>query len=114
VQVAASAVPYGFHDYVGFDVSPLGIAVTAGDVLFAAITDSDFFGGMYSSGPGHAYAAGAEYGCGPGYGISCWTEQDNRIVDLMFRTYVAAAPVPATLALLIPGLAMIAARRRRR
>jgi hypothetical protein len=115
VQVPASAVPDGFHAYVGFDVSSLGIAVTAGDMLFAAITDSDFFGGIYSTSAfPDKYPAGAEFGCGPGYGIACWTEQDNGVVDLMFRTYVAAAPVPATLALVLPGLALIAARRRRR
>ena len=99
------------HSVITFDLTPLNIAVTTGDVLFAAL-EADFFGGMFST--VDLYAGGLEFGCGPAFGIARWTQEaEFGVLDLMFQSFVDAVPAPGRLALFGLGLAAIRLKRRR-
>jgi hypothetical protein len=109
VALAASAVGTT-HSLTYFDLTPLGISVSVGDLMFAAL-NADFSGGMHST--QDLYAGGKDWACGPTFGIPCWsTEERFGVPDLVFRSHVL--PEPGTLALLGLGIAGIGFTRRRR
>jgi hypothetical protein len=107
LAAASVSTTSGFHY---FDLLPLNVAVTTGDLMFAALS-ADFGGGTFAS--LDVYAAGSEWGCGPAFGIVCWTEADNRVPDLFFRSYVEIAE-PGAIVPLVAGLTLIGIVRRRR
>ena len=108
LAAASVSTTSGFHY---FDLTPLSIGVSVGDLMFAALS-ADFFGGTFST--LDTYAAGSEWGCGPDFGIVCWTAADNGIPDLVFRSFVEL-PEPGSLAVLGLGLfAITSARRQKR
>jgi hypothetical protein len=108
LPAAAISTTSGFHF---FDLSPLNIAVEIGDMLFAAL-HADFNGGTFAT--LNSYAGGSEWGCGPAFGIVCWTAADNGVHDLVFRSHVTPLPTPGSLALFGLGLAGFSLYRRRR
>lgn len=113
VSLATSELPiypYTFN-FQTFDVSALGINVSAGDRLAIAL-DSDavqsfvapaerYFWGTTSG--ADTYAGGKAYGCSIADVQSC-LEQDW---DFQLRTYVAAVPVPAAVWLFASGLGLL-------
>lgn len=100
------------HSLTYFDLTPLGLAVSTGDLMFAAL-HADFAGGMYST--RDIYAGGTEWGCGPPFGITCWTPEDNSVHELVFRSFVdTGIPEPGMLAVFGLGLAGLGIARQRR
>jgi hypothetical protein len=95
---------------VYFDLTSLNISVSAGDLVFAALS-ADFNGGMHST--TDLYADGREWGCGPALLAVCWTAADNGIPDLVYRSHVEPLPTSGTLALFGLGLAGLGIVRRR-
>jgi hypothetical protein len=90
------------HSLTYFDLTPLSLAVSAGDLMFAALS-ADFYGGMYAT--QDFYAGGTEWGCAPAFGIACWTQEENFVRELVFQSYVEASiPEPGILALFSIGL----------
>ena len=63
-------------------------------MLFAAL-HADFNGGTFAT--QNTYAAGSEWGCGPAFGIICWTAADNGVHDLVFRSHVTPSRHPEAL-----------------
>ena len=90
---------------------PLAIGVTVGELMFATL-HADFSGGMYAT--QNTYADGSEWGCGPSYGIVCWTAADNGIPDLVFRSHVVPIPASGSVTLFALGFAGLGLPRRRR
>jgi len=99
------------HALVYFDLTPLAIGVTVGELMFATL-HADFSGGMYAT--QNTYADGSEWGCGPSYGIVCWTAADNGIPDLVFRSHVVPIPASGSVTLFALGFAGLGLPRRRR
>ena len=98
------------HMLTYFDLTSLNISVSTGDLMFAAL-DADFGGGMHST--RDVYSGGTEWGCGPALGIACWTQEDNGISDLVFRSHVISAiPETGAVGFLALGLAGMGAARR--
>lgn len=114
--LAASAVSRT-HSLVYFDLTPLNISVSVGDLMFAAL-NADFSGGMHST--NDIYTDGREWGCSPRHSITCWsTEAHVNVHDLVFQSHMLpesgiVLPEPGTLALLGLGIAGIGFTRRRR
>lgn len=108
-SLAASAVGTT-HSLVYFDLTSLNISVSAGDLVFAALS-ADFNGGMHST--TDLYADGREWGYGPALLAVCWTAADNGIPDLVYRSHVEPLPTSGTLALFGLGLAGLGIVRRR-
>ena len=99
------------HGLIFFDLVPLNILVAAGDLMFAAL-HADFFGGMHST--LDTYADGQDWGCGPSFGIPCWSDETSfGVPDLVFRSHIETVSAPGALALFGLGLAGLGAMRRR-
>lgn len=92
-----------------FDLTPLGIDVAVGDLMFAALS-ADFNGGTFAT--NNVYAGGSEWGCAPDFMVVCWTAADNNIADLVFSSHVVPVSAPAPLAVMALGILALASARR--
>lgn len=112
--VAANTITaLGAITFKNYDVSSLGIAVTAGEILAITLTSSESTGRFrWATKTSAGYSGGDGYLRGSDIGSTTWTTFAGS--DHGFRTYIQPVPVPAAIWLFGSGLLGIVGIARRK